>query len=228
MAAVAVLTVAGCSTPRTDPNPAEEKYTLQSFLISTPTDDFNQVFTAYLSSASTTVSGFVSADGTPIPAQPTPVESTPSQELVDTLLKNPDNEIIEFPLAYVEVGATVTNAQTEVLHSIVDASVVEGKVVYEKEPIHVGPSVILTINEILESGAINCNLEIDHCRLTGVEHYTLEEEFEIEMPHYEKRSINTEITLAPNSWLPMAGMISQRNDGTKVHEIFLIRLLPPK
>ncbi|NLX25226.1 MAG: hypothetical protein GXY61_04590 [Lentisphaerae bacterium] len=214
IAVLVALTVAGCST-------TPEKYTLQAFLVSTPTDDFNRVLSSYVMPTSTTY--FVSADSTPIPTQPTFAE-----ELVDTLLKNPDAEIIEFPIAYAGIGETVTNAQTEVFQSVLDASVVEGKVVYETEPINVGTSAILTINKVLESGAINFDLEINHCRLSGVDHYTLEEKFDIEMPHFEERSLNTTTNLAPNSWFTMGGLISQREDGTRIHVSFLFRLLPPR
>lgn len=244
--AVLAITVAGCSTNPTNLKPVKDKYTFQALSISLPLSDSNALISDWIVfsssnepmpfdendvSVSASVESSIFEENDVSLLQPKTVTSNSqpsSQEEIEALLKKPNAEIIEFPIVYAGIGETVTNAQTEVFQSVLDARVVEGKVVYETEPINVGTSASLTINKVLESGAINCDLEIYHCRLTGVEHYTLEEEFDIEMPYFEIRSVNTEITLNPNSWLTMGGQISQRDDGTKMHMLFLVRLLPPR
>jgi hypothetical protein len=235
--AVLAITVAGCSTNPTNLKPVKDKYTFQALYISLSATDADPSASSFATTQA--VSGFHSSDESVLPMSfPQPytqeeiealsISMRPSQEEIEALLKKPNAEIIEFPIVYAGIGETVTNAQTEVFQSVLDASVVEGKVVYETEPINVGTSTSLTINKVLESGAINCDLEIYHCRLTGVDHYTLEEKFDVEIPYFEIRSVNTEITLNPNSWLTMGGLISQHDDGTKTQSLIYVRVLPPK
>ncbi|MDA3832047.1 MAG: hypothetical protein PF495_01490 [Spirochaetales bacterium] len=241
--ALAVLAIAGCST-------TPEKYTLQALYISLPVTDSDpstpsfattQAVSGFRSSdepmpslfdsqpsAQNAVSGFHSSDGSILPMS---ITQPPTQEDIEALLKNPNATIIEFPLVRAGAGETVTNAQTEVYEANVDADIVNGEVIYEKEKIDLGDISTFTVHKILEDGSVSCAFNVAHTRLVGTETYKTDEGIEVKLPYFDSRSVDTQVTLPPNTWFPMGGMIDEVNDGTKItktHESFYVRVLPPK
>lgn len=223
IAALTILTVAGCSTNPTDLKPVKDKYTFQALSISLPLTESRMLH-----------------------AQP------PSQEEIEALLKNPNAEIIEFPVVCAGIGETVTNAQTEVYMANVDADVIDGQLTHiEKEAIDLGNTSIFSVHEILEDGSVSCSYTVIHTRLSGTDTYKFAEGIEVEFPHFETRSHGTPMdtfetdegidlfeietraparprTLLSDTWYRMVGLIDEREDGTKMHEIEYIRVLPPR
>ncbi|MBN2704099.1 MAG: hypothetical protein JXR23_07805 [Pontiellaceae bacterium] len=226
MAALALLAVAGCSTNPTDLKPVKDKYTFQALSISLSTTDSDPSASSFATTQA--VSGFDSSGGSILP---TSISQPPIQEDIEALLNNPNATIIEFPVVCAGVGETVTNAQTEVYVANVDAKIVDGEIVHEKESYDLGDSSTFTVLEILENGSISCAFKISHTKLVGTEAYKTDEGIEIETPYFEALSRGTHITLPPNTWFQMGGSIDEHYDGTnrtETHRSFYVRVLPPK
>lgn len=199
MAGLAALTVAGCSTHPTNLKPVKDKYTFQALSISLPLTDSRM-----------------------LNAQP------PSLEEIEALFKNPNAEIIEFPVVYAGVGETVTNAQTEVYEANVDYEIIDDELIYHKDEIDIGKKSIFSVYEILGDGSVNCAFDILHRQLIGTESFQPEEGIEVEIPHLGGHGLESKLTLPPDTWHRMGGPIKEREDGTKMHEIIYFRVLPPK
>lgn len=225
--AVLAITVAGCSTNPTNLKPVKDKYTFQALFVFLPLTESRM-----------------------LPVQP------PSQEEIETLFKNPNAEIIEFPVVYAGIGETVTNAQTEVYMANVDADVIDGQLTHiEKEAIDLGNTSIFSVHDILEDGSVSCTYNVIHTRLIGTDIYKFADGIEVEFPHIETFSqgipvgtfetdegIEEEIplfeietrapvrprTLLSNIWYREGGLVDERDDGTKMHLIVYLRVLPPK
>jgi hypothetical protein len=219
-AAASVL--AACTTPKptensatettlTTPEPAVGQYTLQSFYIPIPVTDFHEWSSAF-----------------PKAVLYTQTNPGPSQEAIEALFEYPNAEIIEFPLVRAGIGESVTIDQTTVYEGPVDADIIDGKVVYATEPIDLGKRISLTIKTVNEDKSVICEIHPLERKLIGMDRDDIGEGLTIEMPKYKTYSVDTKLTILPNTWSMSYGPITEREDGTRMHVLFLFRLLPPR
>ncbi|MDA3832048.1 MAG: lipoprotein [Spirochaetales bacterium] len=224
--ALAVLAVAGCSTQRPHLKPVKDKYTFQALYISLPATDSEQL--TPISATTHAVSDFNSSNG---PTLPISNSQRPTPEDIEALLKNPNVTIIEFPVDYAGVGETVTNALTEVYEANVDADIIDGEIVYEKETFDLGDTSTFTAHETLEDGTVSCTIKFTHSQLSRTKTYKTDEGIEVEKPYINTRSRGSQLTLPPYTWFLMGGGSNEVSDGTsitKTHRSFYVRVLPPK
>ena len=236
MSLFAVSLISSCTTTPSSPKPHKTKYTFQCLSVSLPE-------AVLLSQAFKFDDNVFQHDF----AQP-PVDDDlfreklthPSQQgikspipilthlQIEEILKNPDAEILEFPIVYAGIGESVTNDQTKVISMAIDAEVIDGKVIYTKEPYKFGKEVSITVNKVeVEGNTVTYQLNMMSQKFIGFDEYKTKEGLIIKMPYFEGRGTHTEITQEPCVWIVMGGLMHQRDDGPKMNEIFCIRIIPP-
>lgn len=237
-ALTALLFVAGCSTTTTLTTPEQhpEKYALQIIRIEVPVSDTYEKL-----SLCDMVSGF---------SEDMDMDMYTDMDMdMDSLLKNPDAVITEYPIAYAAVGETGINDQTETVsmpesyEPKVDTNGVM-TVVYQNKDIKLGQYVEMTLRKV-ENGAATCDLWFYEKSLQGMQQYSVAPAAETHapvkasMPVFKKREMKTKITLAPGNWMSMGGLINEKTEDfssgkkaapktTRTETVLAIRILPPK
>jgi hypothetical protein len=194
-ALTALLLVAGCSTTTTLTTPEKHpgKYALQVIQIEVPLPETHET----LSSCA-----MISDD-------------------VESLLKNPQAVITEFPIVYAAVGETGINDQTETL-TFPDID----------EPAKVGRYTEMTLQEV-GNGMASCDLWFYNKSLQG-----MQKTGETSKPVFKKREMKTQIALVPGNWMSMGGSIIEKTEDfssgkkvlqktTRTRTVLAIRILPP-
>lgn len=229
-ALAAGLLITGCSTTTTltTPEPHSEKYALQAIRIEVPLPDTYEKL-----SLCDMVSGF-SED-----------MNMDMHTDMDSLLKNPQAVITEYPIAYAAVGETGINDQTVTImvpESFEPVTNANGMVsiAYEEAPTKVGQYTEWTLKGI-DDGAIEAHVWFYDKSLQGMQEYSVAPAAETHapakasMPLFKKREMKTEITLAPGNWMSMGGLIREQKENlstgktkkTKISTTIGIRILPP-
>ncbi|VGO20587.1 hypothetical protein [Pontiella sulfatireligans] len=226
-----VILIAGCSTTPSSPKPHKTKYAFQCLQVASPDSiiqelgfsyDTNAVIQNYTQPKENDLFGKQHITP-PVSKLPKPVLT---QSQIEDLIKRSDIELIEFPVVYAGIGESVTNDQTKTEAMAVDANVVEGNVVCRKEPYKFGKSVSITVNQVKDN-VVNYKVDMMNRKFKAFDEYKTKDGLVIKMPFFESRGLNTEISQPPYVWTAMGGLIDQRNDGQKTHEIIIIRIIPP-
>jgi hypothetical protein len=222
IALTALLLVAGCSTTSaptlSTPKQKPGKYALQVIRIEVPLPDTHTTLSSY---------AMISDD-------------------IDSLLKNPNAVITEFPIAYAAVGETGINDQTETISApqtyegITDTNGVI-HVVYGNETAKVGRYVEVTLKKV-ENDSATCDLWVFEKSLFGMKRYQLKQATETQdavmaaLPIFTGNETKTEVTLPLGPWIGMGGVTSEKveNTGsdkektTRIKKVSFVRVLPPK
>jgi hypothetical protein len=194
-APIALLFIAGCSTTTTLTTPKQlpGKHALQVIHIEVPLPDTYETLSSY---------AMVSDD-------------------IDSMLKNPQAVITEYPIAYAAVGETAINDQTETLiFPDID------------EPAKVGQYVELTLKEI-DNGYALCDLWFFDQAFKGIHKIDA-----TSTPVFTKQEMKTQIGLVLGTWFSMGGSTSETTENfcsgektpkkaTRTKEALFIRILPP-
>ena len=128
---------------------------------------------------------------------------------------------------YAGIGESVTNDQTKTVEMAVDADIVDGKVVYKKEPQKLGKETSITIDQV-QGNTIKYKINAMYQELTHFEDYKTKEGLEVRLPYFKKQGVDTKLTQVPGSWLMLGGSISQIGDSKKIHDMIFIRVISPK
>lgn len=224
IATLAVLVVTGCSTTVKTPKPVEGEYTFQAFYVSVPVSDFDQWASNYKTTPP--ISSFTYFNEQAIPVGLSPF----FQDAVESLFENPNAEIVEFPVVRAGVGESITIDQTTTVYQGVDADIIDGEVVYKKEPIDLGKRLSLTIVAVNEDKTVMCQIHPMYRKLIGKNSFPVEGDLVVEMPKYRTISVDTfSKSLILDAWVMLRIYDPyERNDGTQVHGLLFGRLLPPK
>ncbi len=201
----AIALITGCKTTPLSPEPHQTKYTFQCLIASIPDDVFQEIAVG-------------NDDNTPI--------LNFSELQIQAFIQHPKSTIIRLPIVYAKIGESVTNDQTKTIDMAVDADIVDGKVVYKKEPQHLGEKVSVTVIEN-EEGIIRYKVDLMSRKLVGYNDYETDGGLNVSMPFFEKRGVNTRISQAADSWVTLGGLINQDGDGPKIHTMILIKIISP-
>lgn len=192
-ALIALLLTAGCSTTTTTttttlstPEPHPEKYALQVISIEVPLPDTYDSLSSYAA---------VSDD-------------------VDTLLKNPQAVITEFPIVYAAVGETGMNDRNGNRH-----------ITFDEETTELGYAVEFTVKEV-ENQAVEVCIIAKKTELGGMQ----KREGKEPRPLFKRTGLDTEILLNTGVWVLMGGAISEKTDTAKskrTKRVTAIQILPP-
>jgi len=220
--------ISGCSTTPSSPKPHKIKYTFQCLQVTSPDLLIQELTFGFDTNAVAGNYGQLKKDnlfGKQHVTTPASITLTHTQ--FEELIKRPNVEIAEFPIVYAGLGESVTNDQTKSVSLPEDYDIVDGKAVVVKEKIiKLGYSVAVTIDKI-ENGAISYHLNASHLELRGFDEYKTENGISVKMPFFERRSVDTNLTQKPNSWLVMGGLIDEKPDGKKVNMMIFVRIIPP-
>lgn len=237
MSLFAASLISGCSTTPPSPKPHKTKYTFQCLHVTAP-DSFIQELTFDVEENVSILEESIEMQvanplqGQPIlpleqEAKPNPASSLPlAHTQIEELLKRPDITIVEFPVVYAAAGESVTNDQTKTVEMAVDANIINGKVVYKKEPCKLGKSVSILFKRE-DAAGISYQIDAMNKKLTGFDDYKTKEGLEVRMPYFASSRVNTKIIQSPNSWVSLGGLIHHQDTGTKMHKMILIQVLAP-
>ncbi|MDH3981436.1 MAG: hypothetical protein OES84_00885 [Kiritimatiellaceae bacterium] len=195
--------ISGCTTTST-PKAHEAKYTFQCLHVTIPSGTLKIPYTQQNGQ-----SGMF-----------------PTQSQFEEILNDPGTEVMEFPIVSVGIGKSVTNDQTKAVSLPEDYDIVDGKPVVKEKICKLGCSTSVTVNKV-ENGAICYHLNVSYQELLGFNENKIENGLSVKMPFFKKRGIDTDLTGPPNSWTMMGGLIDQRSDGTSVHNLICMRVIPP-
>ncbi len=222
-----VSLISGCSTTPSSPEPHKTKFAFQCLQVTSPDSlvqeltfsfDANEVAENYGQLKKDNLFGKQHVT--------TPASITLTHTQFEELIKRPNIEIAEFPVVYAGLGESVTNDQTRSVSLPEDYDIVDGKVIAKEKIIKLGYSVAVTVNKI-ENGSINYHLNASHKELAGFDEYKTENGLVVKMPYFKGRSIDTDLTHEPNSWLVMGGLIDEKSDGKKINKMICVRIIPP-
>jgi len=227
----AAALITSCATAPSSPKPHKSKYAFQCLQVSLPDSVFQNLTFSVDDAVSPlkndsipTVSNLLREQQSNSAAEPAMPQLT--QEQVEEILKHSETTTVTFPVVYAGLGESATNDQTETVEMTTDADIVEGKVVYKKEPIKVGMMVSVEVLEA-EDNRVCYKLNIMNKDLIGYDTHQPEEGLEVRMPFFEARSIDTKITQAPDSWRYVGGTINQQGTEPKIHTMLLFRVIAP-
>ena len=227
--------ISGCSTTQSSPKPHKTKYTFQCLQVTAPDSLIQELTFSFDDSVAILKDYLQEQIDNPLQEQQiTPLQQTtkPSRipvlthSQIEELIKKPDVEIIEFPIVYAGIGESVTNDQTKTVEMTVDADVVNGQVVYTKEPHRLGKEMSITVNKI-EDTNITYHISLRSQKFVGFDEYKTTGGLVVKMPYFKSRGTHTEITQEPGVWIGMGGLIDQRDGGAKMNELLYIRIIPP-
>ena len=199
-----VVLITGCSTTPSSPKPHKTKYAFQCLQVSIPEE------------VAQAIAIDINDPGQKI-----------TQPQIDMVIKHPEATIIRLPIVYAGLGESATNDQTETVDMPVDAEIVDGEIVYKKEPLKVGKEVSVEVLKA-EDNIVSYKIHLMNKKLIGfdVVHRT-EEGQEVRMPFFEIRGVDTKITQAADSWISAGGLVEQQGTEPKTHTILLIRVIGP-
>ena len=220
---LAATMLAGCSTT---PIQGEAKYTFESSHVSVSDDvyqkltfNFDEAYRFHVkNSANISESLELSPHdtGMPIPML--------TQQQVDKIISHPDSLVDEFPIVQARLGETVINDQTKTELMAVDADVINGKVVYEKEPTKFGKEVSVTVKEV-DNNVVTYKIYLMKRDFIGFDTHETKEGLQVEFPFFEGVEADTELIQKTNSWLVLGGLVNQQGNGEKMHSFIIIRVL---
>lgn len=201
---IVVSLVYGCSTTPSSPKPDKAKFTFQCLYLTVPSGSIKEPFSF---------------------SNPPMLFRTQAQ--LEDILTAPNTEVMEFPIVIAGIGESVTNDQTKALSLPEDYDIINGEAVAKNKTCNIGESFSVTLIKV-ESGAVTCKINPVTTMLKGFDEYVVSDGVTVKMPMWKKMKIDSEITLEPNLWTLLGGLIDQRSDGTSVNNLFCIRVLPPK
>ena len=222
-----VSLISGCSTTPSSPEPHKTKYVFQCLQVTSPDSLVQELTFSFDTNEVAENYGQLKKDnlfGKQHVTTPAFTELTHTQ--IEELIKRPNIEIAEFPIVYAGLGESVTNDQTKSVSLPEDYDIVDGKAVAKEKICKLGYSTSVTIDKI-ENGAISYHLNASHQELVGFDEYKTENGISVKMPFFERRSVDTNLTQKPNSWLVMGGLVDEKLDGKKMNQIIFVRIIPP-
>ncbi|MDF7799699.1 hypothetical protein P4C99_09490 [Pontiellaceae bacterium B1224] len=198
--ALALTLLCGCTSKPITPKPHPEKYTFQVIALDIPESELPEVPPLDLMK-------IVQAD-------------------LGAFILNSKTSLREFPLVIAGLTESVTNDQTKAVSLPVDYSLVDGVAVATEEIQHLGYLTAVTVNDV-QSGQVDVNLLASHKKLMGHDTYQAGDGVTVEMPYMEGRAVDTQITLTPNSWVMMGGLMSEESEGNQEYSFICARVIPP-
>lgn len=124
---------------------------------------------------------------------------------VDQLFMSEKNEVHAYPALYTRKGMTVENDQTEDMMLPESYNVVNGKPVPVNTLQHIGVRTRITINESARN-SVSFQIDFHHQTIKGNDTYKLGNGMEVEIPYFEIRKVNTEVTQRLGSWVVLGGI----------------------
>lgn len=220
---LALTLLVGCSTTSIQD---EAKYTFESRHVSVSDDvyqkltfNFDEAYRFHVKSSANISESLEQSPhdtGMPIPML--------TQQQVDKIISHPDSLVDEFPIVRVRLGETVISDQTKTELMAVDADVINGKVVYEKEPTKFGKEVSVTVKEV-NGDVVTYNIHLMKRDFIGFNTHETKDGLQFEFPFFEGVEADTELTQKINSWLVLGGLVNQQGNGEKMHSLIIIRIL---
>lgn len=146
-------------------------------------------------------------------------------ESIAQLFQAAENSVTSQPVLYTELGGTAENDQTREMLLPEDYNVVGGKAVPVNKLYHIG---VRTRVKILNATRTTAAVHIDfhHQVLKGYEKCKLGQDLEAELPIFDIRKVNTEITHKLDSWVVLGGIESEE-DGAVRTSYYIIRISRP-
>ena len=199
-----VSLISGCKTTPSTPKPNKDKYTFQCLYITIPGDSLEDSFSLKGNQAT--------------------LSKTQSQ--LDDILSHPDAEVIELPIVIAGIGESVTNDQTKAVLLPEDYDIVDGKAVAKNTIIHIGKSFSVTPIKV-ENGIVISKILPSWTKLKGYDEYKIEDDISVKMPMFERKVVDSVLSLELNAWTLLGGLVDQSSDGTSVNNLVCFRVLPP-
>ena len=153
-------------------------------------------------------------------------ESIAALSEVEEVINHPEATIIEYPIVIAGVGESVTNDQTKSVLFPEDYSIVDGKAVAKEKTEQMGYMVSIRFNEI-KDGIISYHLNTYFKEFFGYDAYEAEKGISVEMPYFDSRSIDTDLSQKINTWTLLGGLYEENSDGNMVNQMFAVRIIPP-
>ena len=141
---------------------------------------------------------------------------------IEEMFTSEDSVVSAHPVMYAMIGEMVENDQTEKTLFPVDYNVVNGKPVPVNKLQHLGTRTRVTLNSATQTSA-TFHIDFHHQVLKRYETYKLGNRIEVEMPIFETRKVNTEVTQPLNSWIVVGG-IESRDEGKLKTAYYIIRI----
>ena len=202
-----VSLVSGCTTTHPTPKPHPEKYTFQVISIEIP----NEVATGYIHVTK-------GKNGDEITSM--------SVSDAEALINHPRADIVEYPLVLAGLGESVTNDQTKATLFPEDYTIVDGQAIPKEKIIGIGLFTSVTVEKI-ENEAISFHINASDNKFKEWQEYPAGDGLIIKMPFFNRRAIDTRLTLKPNEWVTLGGLVGERSDGKKMSSFMGIRIIPP-
>lgn len=144
---------------------------------------------------------------------------------IERMFKSAENTVSSQPVMYAKLGAMVENDQTQKVMFPEDFNVVGGKIVPIQKLHHLGARTRVTVREVTSQTA-TVHIDFHHQVLKRHDKHTLGNGAEVELPIFEIRKVNTEITQKLNSWVVVGGIESKEEDQIRT-AYYIIRVSRP-
>lgn len=144
---------------------------------------------------------------------------------VDKLFTNEENTVNAYPVLYAKPGVMVENDQTEAIMFPESFNVVNGKPIPIETLQHIGSRTRVTILET-PPREVTFLIDFHYQRVKGYDKYNIGKDLAVEMPYFEMRKVNTQLTQTLGSWVVLGG-IESKAEGKLKTTYYVIRISHP-
>jgi hypothetical protein len=144
---------------------------------------------------------------------------------IERLFEQSENRIHAYPVMYALIGMAAVCDKTIPEELTADYNLINGKAVPINETYHLGMKSEVTILN-MKNNVATYLLDFSYKELRGYDEYVLKDDIKAQVPYFEARRINTELSQALGSWLILGGFSSSKEDGIE-STYYIIRITKP-
>lgn len=144
---------------------------------------------------------------------------------IPELFEQESNKIHGYPTLYSTMGDSAICDQTKSVRMAENYNVKDGKTVPVEKTFVLGMLAEVTITK-LQNNVATYKLDFSYNELQGYNDFNLKKDLVVQIPYFETRKINTELSQSLGSWLVLGGFSDNGEDG--IHSTYyVIRITRP-
>lgn len=144
---------------------------------------------------------------------------------IPELFKQDENRIEAYPVLYCALGSPAICDQTKTVQMPENFNVKDGKAIPVEIPVVLGMLSEVTVVS-LKNNIATYQLDFSYNELKGYDEYVLKGDINVQLPLFETRKINTELSQSLGSWLVLGGFSDDGENGI-LSTYYVIRITRP-